>query len=69
MILEYIGLDEFLPSNKFFELAGEDICEDGSEFQGMCANVLFLIAGYDPSGLNEVYINSHNQIMQFYNKF
>lgn len=53
-IASAFGLNEFLPSNKLIQEAGGLLCHDESIFQEVCANVLFLIAGYNSPSLNRV---------------
>lgn len=53
-IADKLGVHEFLPSNDMMEMGGKFLCKDGSIFQEVCANVLFLIAGYDSEQLNRV---------------
>lgn len=48
-----IGIHEFLPHSDFMELVGMLACQDGSNFQDVCSNILFLIAGYDSKELNQ----------------
>uniref|UniRef100_A0A1B0D593 Partial AB-hydrolase lipase domain-containing protein n=1 Tax=Phlebotomus papatasi TaxID=29031 RepID=A0A1B0D593_PHLPP len=49
-----IGVNEFMPSNVFTRIGGKYACMDHSPFQEICANMLFLIAGYDSEQLNRV---------------
>lgn len=50
-----LGLYEFLPSSKFIQLLGDLLCDEESNFKGICSNILFLIAGFDKAQLNEVF--------------
>ena len=36
------------------DLLGATICKENSMIQGLCSNVLFLMAGYDADQLNTV---------------
>lgn len=47
-----LGMHEFFPSNKMMKKGGYFLCRDESIFQSVCANVLFLIAGYNSEQLN-----------------
>uniref|UniRef100_A0A182R885 Lipase n=1 Tax=Anopheles funestus TaxID=62324 RepID=A0A182R885_ANOFN len=51
-VTNLLGVNEFLPSNEMMVLGGQRLCEDESPFQEVCANVLFLIAGYNSPQLN-----------------
>ncbi|XP_059621083.1 lipase 3-like [Phlebotomus argentipes] len=52
IVTRLLGVDEFAPSTKMMQLGGEMACRDESPFQEVCANALFLIAGYDSEQLN-----------------
>ncbi|XP_059622889.1 lipase 3-like [Phlebotomus argentipes] len=47
-----IGVDEFLPSDDLLQMGGQVACMDGSPFQEVCANAVFLAMGYDSGQLN-----------------
>lgn len=47
-----LGMHEFFPSSKMMKQGGYFLCRDQSVFQVVCANVLFLIAGYNSEQLN-----------------
>ncbi|XP_019872675.1 lipase 3 isoform X2 [Aethina tumida] len=47
-----IGLNEFLPTNNILSLAGQALCQERAVIQELCANILFLIAGYDSEQLD-----------------
>lgn len=49
-----LGSFEFLPSTATKKLAGSLLCKIESSFQPVCANILFLIAGYNHDNLNRV---------------
>lgn len=49
-----LGANEFLPSTKFIQVLGQILCNDESSLNGICNNILFLIAGYDKAQLNQV---------------
>ncbi|XP_055847681.1 lipase 3-like [Episyrphus balteatus] len=51
-IPELFGNLEFLPSNEVMSILGQKSCSDSSPIQGICTNVLFLIAGHDSENLN-----------------
>lgn len=46
------GVDEFLPNSEIMARGGYYTCRDESPFQEVCANVLFLIGGYNSEQLN-----------------
>ncbi|XP_055715506.1 lipase 3-like [Phlebotomus papatasi] len=51
--LEYLlGTNEFTPSNLLMQLGGHLLCKATSPFQEVCANVIFLIGGFDSEQLN-----------------
>lgn len=50
------GIKELLPSTFILETLGEEFCSDGAPTQKICAEFLSLIAGFDPSGLNNTLI-------------
>lgn len=52
LVTTLIGAREFLPSTQMMQDGGALLCQDKSPFQEVCANVLFLIAGYDSVQLN-----------------
>lgn len=52
--MKLLGINEFLPNNKLFDLVGKLVCEESSPFNAVCSNILFLICGYDSQQLNEV---------------
>lgn len=54
MIADIFGIYEFLPSNRFFALAGKDVCEENVVTVEMCENAIFLVAGYKSDQLNAV---------------
>ncbi|XP_053698634.1 lipase 3-like [Sabethes cyaneus] len=51
-IMRMLGVKEFLPNSEMFTLGGQKACNDDSSFQEICANVLFLIAGFNSDQLN-----------------
>lgn len=44
-----------MPNNDLLGLGANALCNDDSFLQGLCSNVLFIIAGYNPAQLNNVY--------------
>lgn len=52
--LNLLGVHEFFPTNILLKQSSYILCRDRSMFQEICANVLFLIAGYDSKELNRV---------------
>lgn len=55
-IMSMLGINEFLPSTTLMELGGYILCRDTSPFQEVCANVLFLIGGFNSAQLNRTMI-------------
>lgn len=54
LLATLIGSNEFMPSTELFGLLGATACRDKSPVQDVCANILFLIAGWDSQHLNYV---------------
>lgn len=54
MALEYLGEMYFAPTDEAQIQGGFDDCQDGAPDQRMCANIIFLIAGYNPAEMNMV---------------
>jgi hypothetical protein len=54
ILLDLMGVYEFLPHTELLSLIGEVLCNDNAITVDICSNVLFLIAGYDSSQLNKV---------------
>ncbi|XP_055615722.1 lipase 3-like [Toxorhynchites rutilus septentrionalis] len=55
-ITSMLGIHEFMPSNQMMVLGGQKACRDESPFQEVCANVLFLISGFNSPQLNRTII-------------
>ncbi|XP_069679661.1 lipase 3-like isoform X3 [Periplaneta americana] len=53
--IELLGVGELMPSNAFMQILADVACSEGSVLQPMCENILFLLVGYDPSQLNELF--------------
>ncbi|TMW54873.1 hypothetical protein DOY81_000106 [Sarcophaga bullata] len=51
-IVELCGSMEFMPSNKFKQDLGIEMCQANSPYVEMCANEIFLIGGYDSEQLD-----------------
>jgi lysosomal acid lipase/cholesteryl ester hydrolase len=51
-VMKMLGVYEFLPSNDMMINGGKLICKDESPIQELCANVLFLMSGYNSQQLN-----------------
>ncbi|XP_049768597.1 lipase 3-like [Schistocerca cancellata] len=56
ILTQLIGLGEFLPSNEFITMAGEIMCSDGAFTQDICANIMFLIGGFNEAEMNKTMI-------------
>ena len=52
MLLNYFGVDEFLPNSQFMTSFANAFCKDEDITQFLCSNVLFAIGGYNPSQMN-----------------
>ncbi|CAD7082798.1 unnamed protein product [Hermetia illucens] len=50
------GSHEFMPNSELFEIGGSLLCKDEALTQDLCANVLFLISGFDSENLNKTMI-------------
>ena len=57
-LAEWIGYDEFLPSNELMTLLAEMVCEPWEATDEICDEILFLLCGYDPEQLNQVWRHS-----------
>lgn len=51
-VMNLFGVYEFLPSNDMMVKGGKLVCKDESPIQEICANVLFLICGFNSQQLN-----------------
>ncbi|XP_075151059.1 lipase 3-like [Haematobia irritans] len=51
-MVELVGSMEFMPSNKFKQDLGIEMCQATSPYVEMCANEIFLIGGYDSEQLD-----------------
>ncbi|XP_013106551.2 lipase 3 [Stomoxys calcitrans] len=51
-IVELCGSTEFMPSNKFKQDLGIEMCQANSPYVEMCANEIFLIGGWDSEQLD-----------------
>lgn len=52
VLLNLIGVREFLPSNNFMALLGDALCGDGDFTQILCSNALFAICGFSKHEMN-----------------
>ncbi|RZC34794.1 lipase 3 [Asbolus verrucosus] len=52
VLLNLIGIREFLPSNEFMAMGGNILCGDDSLTQALCTNALFAICGFSPKEMN-----------------
>jgi hypothetical protein len=53
-LLDLIGIYEFLPKSELLSLIADSLCNDHAITVDLCANVLFLMAGFDSLQLNKV---------------
>lgn len=51
-VMKMLGTYEFLPSSDMMVKGGKLVCKDESPIQELCANVLFLMSGYNSQQLN-----------------
>ena len=51
-LLEFMGVNEFMPTSPLMELLGATVCRANNPIKGICSNILFLIAGYNVDQLN-----------------
>ena len=49
-----MGHNEFMPSSDLLTLIGQFVCHEQAITVEICANVLFMIGGYDSGQLNRV---------------
>jgi len=53
LLLNIIGVDEFLPNNDFFKyVIGDALCKEDSITQLLCTNALFAICGFSRAQMN-----------------
>lgn len=52
LLMELLGVYEFMPSNEMMVKGGKLVCQDKSPLQEVCANVLFLLCGYNSQQFN-----------------
>lgn len=45
---------EFFPTSEFLQIAGQTLCHDEAIALELCANLLFLLSGYNSEQLNRV---------------
>ncbi|XP_037904465.1 lipase 3-like [Hermetia illucens] len=62
LLNKLLGSFEFLPSTTMKRLAGSVLCRDQSTFQPICANILFLIGGYNHDNLNYTLLSDILQV-------
>ena len=55
-----IGQNEFMPHSEFLALISATFCRDGKLTQGICANIIFQITGYNEKQMNKVKFYIHN---------
>ncbi|CAO1318168.1 unnamed protein product [Diamesa serratosioi] len=55
-VMKMFGVYEFMPSNEMMVDGGKYLCKDQSLVQEVCANVLFLIGGYNSAQLNRTIV-------------
>lgn len=51
-VVKMLGVYEFLPSDQMMIDGGKLVCKDESPFQEVCANVLFLLSGFNSEQLD-----------------
>ena len=68
-LLNLMGIYEFLPSNQLLTLVGQLLCNDQAITVDICANVLFIIAGFDSAQLNKVNVKYQYILRTFIFKY
>jgi hypothetical protein len=53
-----MGSYEFMPSSELMTMIGQAMCNEQAVTADICANSLFMVAGYDSEQLNTVSVNS-----------
>ncbi|ODM97066.1 Lipase 3 [Orchesella cincta] len=51
-LLKMVGLFEFMPSNAFLKLIGQQACDTTSPLQPICSNLMFVLCGFNPDQLD-----------------
>jgi hypothetical protein len=49
-----MGYYEFMPSNELLTLSGQFYCNEQAITADICANILFIVAGFDSAQINKV---------------
>lgn len=57
-VMDMLGVYEFMPNDDMMEKGGYYVCRDEAITQALCANVLFLIGGFNSAQLNYTMIPS-----------
>jgi hypothetical protein len=53
-LLDLMGIYEFMPSSELLSLVGQLLCNSQAITVDICADVLFIIAGFDSEQLDKV---------------
>jgi hypothetical protein len=54
LLLNLMGIHEVLPSSQLLRLVGQVLCNDQAITVDICADILFMIVGFDYEQLNKV---------------
>ena len=52
-LIDLFGIHDFLPSNVLLEFIAQEVCGHSHSTEKVCGNIVFLIAGFDTSNLND----------------
>jgi hypothetical protein len=53
-----MGSYEFMPNSELLTLIGQEMCKEQAVTVDICANALFMFAGYDSTQLNMVSVKT-----------
>merc|ERR550519_983953 len=53
LLIDLMGVGEFLPSNLLMDCIATLFCQEGSIMQGFCSNILFMLVGFDSPQMNK----------------
>jgi len=58
LLIDMMGVGEFLPSNILMDCIATLFCQEGSIVQGFCSNILFMLVGFDSPQMNKTLVST-----------
>jgi len=58
LLIDMMGVGEFLPSNILMDCIATLFCQEGSVVQGFCSNILFMLVGFDSPQMNKTLVST-----------